>query len=307
MTMEKTTETPEVWVRKRLDPLMKEPMDPKLEERLEQSLAQFRRSLPNHPHFCAPARREMIPAWRAWWQPVRLAWTSALGVVCITIFVMVMMGQSQPTWAKVVWQFRSLSFFQATVYVKDHPLAQTEQFDLWMGKGGKVRLRYENQVVFADPRGILAAYDVIYREKRVPLDDAAYIIDLLQSADTFSLEKVIQSLAGEISHLQLEPNYIDDVSGDLKIFILENAEHAEWLRIWTLQESLLPVLLRKWNHATRQSVEVVFSYLDQQSESFFDPQAFEKILHDPTRGPEDLIYSHFKDPSGLPVLPPKNP
>lgn len=301
--MDEKMQKTEAWLKRRLDPIMKEDLDSNLENRLECSLNQFRQSLPHHPLLSDSPIRKRWGNWRAWFQPMRLVWTSGLAFLFVVVFVFLMMSQSRPTWAKVVWQFRSLSFFQATVYVKDHPLAETNQFDLWMGKGGKVRLRYGNQIVFADPNGIRAAYDVVYREKIKPKDDAAYIISLLKSTDTFSLEKVIHSLAGDISHLQVEPNYVNDVSGDLKIFVLDDPKSEEWIRIWTLQESLLPILLRKWNPRTRQSVEVVFSYLEQQPDSFFDPQAFEKILKDPTKGPEDLLYSYFKDPSGLPVLP----
>ncbi|MBD3265733.1 hypothetical protein GF373_03620 [bacterium] len=286
-----------------LDNVMDTKIDPELENNMERSLQRFRENLPNHPAFQSKNRWILLFERFLGSRPLQFAWTTAAAVLLMAFSGWILLGQSQPTWAKVKWHFQTLSFFHASVYFKEHPLAETTQFDVWMGKGGKVRLHFGNQVIFANPQGIQQTFDIIYREAVQPHKDGAKIIQQLHAIDTFSLEHVINSLAGDISHLQAEPSLIEGVAEDLKIFLLNNPQNEEWMRIWTLRESLLPILLRRWNPTTRESIEIVFSYLDQQPKSFFEPEAFEAILRDSSKGPEDLLYSFFKDPSGLTVIP----
>ncbi len=273
-----------------------------LQRRMEQSMVAFRQNLSDHPAVKARERKQQ----QGWFGGVifaKLAWTTVGAFVMTVLFSFFLFGNSSPTWAEVARHFQSIPFFHATVYFKANTFAQPFQFEIWRGEGGKIRLRFDKQIIFADQAGIQCAFDVI-RRKLVEADsEAVEIVQILNSAETFSLETVIRCFAGDIADLRPVPNRVEGVSHDLSIFDLTNEQNAEWIRIWTLQESLLPILLKKWDPEGGESVEVVFSYLDQQPESFFDAEAFREVFRDPKKDEMDLIFAFFKDPGGLPMKP----
>lgn len=293
-------------LKKALDAMLKSDLDPKLEECLERQLNQFRRNLPEHPVF-HPYKSAFfsfpMDSLRQFFHGWKLVWTAGGLVILLILINVLLFSQSSPTWADVARQFQSVPYCYATVYFKENPLAKTIQYELWMGKGGKIRIHYNKQVIFADHDGLQHAYDVVTRHEEQPDDSVLHIINSLKSKESFSLEMVIQSLAKNISKLRPEPIPVEAVSGDLSIFTLTDDNSPEWIRIWTLRESQLPIFLRKFNPKTAETLEVVFSYQTQQSEPFFDYKKFKEILTNPSYKDTDLLYAFFEDPSRLPITP----
>ena len=72
---------------------------------------------------------------------------------------------SNVAWADVSQRFQSVPFFYASIYVKEGTLAQPQQFELWMGKGGYIRMRIGPQVIFGRHGRVTHAFDVHRRSE----------------------------------------------------------------------------------------------------------------------------------------------
>jgi hypothetical protein len=158
-----------------------------------------------------------------------------------------------------------------------------------MGNGGKVRLRYGRQILFADQKGLLKTYDIVKRRESAPHEDALHVIKLIHAAETFSLETVIQTLTGNMDDLRPVPNRLEDVSNDISIFELSRENSDDSIRIWALSESLLPIQLQQKNTESGDSIDVFFSYQIQQPDAFFNPLRFQQILKDRSKNDTELL------------------
>ncbi|MEW6238022.1 MAG: hypothetical protein AB1656_21750 [Candidatus Omnitrophota bacterium] len=278
----------EEW-KKILDETMNDPIPEKLDERMENAIRAFRGNLSNHPYIQSTNRRKEENRWNIWLHSLKLAWPLALILIFVMTLHSFLFGNSNPSWAEVTKQFKSIPFVHAIVYAKEMTSVKAMQFEIWMGEGGKVRVGCGHQIVFADKRGIQKTYDILQRREAEADDSAVHVVKLLNSAETFSLETVIRTVTGHKADLRPVPSRVEGVSNDLRIFDLAPEKSSERIRIWTLRESLLPIQLQQRNLETGESIDVFFSYLQQQPDSFFDPRQFEAILQDASKEPAELI------------------
>jgi hypothetical protein len=207
-------------------------------------------------------------------------------------------------WAQVTQRFQSVSFAYASIYMKKDALAQPEQFELWLGKGGYARMRVGSQVVFGRDGQVSRAFDV--RQRCVVEADpaAADILRMLQTPDEFSLETVIRSLSGgKLVDITPAVNTGAAIGEDLAVFDAQSAVSPGWVRIYALRESRLPVGLRIWDPVEGFSVEALITYAKDQPPIFFDPAAFEARLAEPAYSEAALAYLFLKDPGGQDVTP----
>ena len=206
-------------------------------------------------------------------------------------------------WADVSLQFQSVPFFYASIYVKEDTLAQPQQFELWMGKGGYSRMRVGSQVIFGRSGKITHAFDVRRRAEVEPDPMAVNIIGMLATPDEFSFETVIQSISGgKLVDITPAMNTQAAVSRDLIVFDAQSVVSPGWVRIYALRQSKLPVGLRIWDPAEGFVVDALITYSKEQPAIFFDPQAFAARLSGP--GSEtSLAYLFLKDPGGQDVTP----
>ena len=193
------------------------------------------------------------------------------------------LGLSKPSdgrigWNEVAGTFESVSFFHATVYVKENALSEPQQFELWMGHGGKTRLRFGSQVLFGQGGGIVKAFDMEKRAPCAPHRAAVQILERLERSKGLSLERVVKAIGGKIS---ISPSVVGDsalLSKDLTVFDVTNRQTPEWVRIWALRSSRLPIRIRQWDSRGHGYMDVLFSYSGPQPREFFDPVAFSKEL-----------------------------
>lgn len=272
-----------------LESIMNNPLPDELNERMEKAVQTFRENLPGHPYICQKERNENKRYFSRRFRSWNLAWVAGfVFLVLIPVYSLLFAG-STPSWADVTRQFKSIPFFHATVYAKKLTDKHAVQFEIWMGEGGKIRLRYGSQVVFAGKAGIVKTYDIIKRRTIKPADEAEHVIGLLNSAETFSLETVIQTVTGNMADLRPLTTRVEGVSADLSTFDLSRDNSSEEIRIWALRESLLPIQLQQKNKDSGESIDVFFSYLKQQPDSFFDPEVFEKQLRDFSTQTSELL------------------
>jgi len=207
-------------------------------------------------------------------------------------------------WAEVSDRFRSVPFFNATLYIKDDATTQPEQIELWMNQAGRSRLRIDNQVIFAQKGKITKAFDLKTKSETEPDPRAVSLAEMMGKAESFSIETVIRSFSdGKLVDVTPLVNNDAVISEDLVVFDVESENSSQWCRIWALQESKLPIRIRLWTPMNGGSVDVVLTYSKQQSDEFFDPQAFLKVLTDSQLDEVNLAYMFLEDPAQKKISP----
>jgi len=206
-------------------------------------------------------------------------------------------------WAEVSQQFQVVPFFYASVYVKAGTLAQPQQFELWMGKGGYLRMRIGPQVIFSRNGRVTRAFDV-RRRSEVPADPMAVdIARMIAIPDEFSFEAVIQSISGgKLVDITPAMNTQAGIGRELVVFDAQSAVTPGWVRIYALRQSKLPVGLRIWDPAEGFVVDAIITYSKEQPAIFFDPHAFAANL-DSSESETGLAYLFLKDPGGREMTP----
>jgi len=214
-------------------------------------------------------------------------------------------GLTSIVWADVAERFRSVPFFSAAIYIKDDVTAEPKQIELWMSQDGKARLRTGTQVIFGDQGKVTKAFDIKTRAKVEADEHAGFLLQKLGAAHEFSLDSVIKVIfGGKIEDVTPLINPDAVISQDMVVFDIQSTISPEWLRIWALRESRLPVRIKVWDPRDGDGTDVVFSYSKEQSEEFFDPNAFEGLLQS-RRGSSrvNLAYAYLKDPGGRQITP----
>jgi len=273
------------------------------EQRLQKPLDGFRSDLAVHPYVqrLSRASRRAAPPWLR-----RLALAATTGVVAVGLGLLLFLGKGTPAWAEVVERFQSVPFFSVAVYIKEDALSEPRQFELWMAQGARIRMRVGNQVIFAHEGKITKAFDVKSRGEVEPDDTATDILEMLGKTGQFSLETIVRSVSGgKLVDATPRVNADAVVSEDLVVFDLESERTPEWARIWALRESRLPVRVLMWDPRDGACADAVFSYARQQSDAFFDPEAFATELKSgaESRGKANLAYALLRDPGGRPMTP----
>ncbi len=244
---------------------------------------------------------------RAWFRWRRLAWAGGVGGAAVaTLLVLFVVSQSPVSWARVVETFRSVSFFNATLYLRDNALARPEQFELWRSEGGQVRLRRDRHVFFAGQGETIRGFDVVRCREIDVADDSEVesarqtlqlVRRLVDVEGSFSLHTVLAAFPGDVADSTPLLNRDAGLSGDLTAFDLVSRRTPEWMRVWVLRESSLPIRIQSWDPRDGESMDVLFSYTRPQPEEFFDPEAFAaKLSQDKSR--TDRAYALMKDPGG---------
>jgi tetratricopeptide (TPR) repeat protein len=273
------------------------------ERRLQKPLDGFRSDLAVHPYVqrLSRASRRAAPPWLR-----RLALAASTGVVAVALGLLLFLGKGTPAWAEVVERFQSVPFFSVAVYIKEDSLSEARQFELWMAQGARVRMRVGNEVIFAHEGKVTKAFDVKSRGEVEPDDTATEILEMLGKTGQFSLETIVRSVSGgKLVDATPRVNAEAVISEDLVVFDLESARTPEWARIWALRESRLPVRVLMWDPRDGACADAVFSYARQQSDAFFDPEAFATELKSgaESRGKANLAYALLRDPGGRPITP----
>ena len=202
-------------------------------------------------------------------------------------------------WADVAERFRTVPFFSATIYMKDGALEEPRQLELWMGPGGRSRMRIGDQVIFGRADQTLKAFDIRRRQEIEPDIQAVELLDMLGNMEEYSLETVIRSISrGKLVDVTPLVNADAVISEDMVVFDALSDGGPEWLRVYALRESRLPVGIRIWDPRNGKSVDVFISYFKEQPDVFFDAKTFSTKLADLSCTDADLAHIFLKDPGG---------
>jgi hypothetical protein len=205
-------------------------------------------------------------------------------------------------WAQVTERFQSVSFVSGSIYLREYALAQPQQVELWMAKGGYFRVRVGPQVVFGRDGQVTRAFDICRRRPVEAPRVAADLIQMLHTPGAFSLETVIRSISGgKLVDITPALNAEAAIGEDLVVFDAQSAVSPGWVRIYALRETRLPVGIRLWDPAHGFSADALITYAKEQPMTFFDADAFEKEMRDSARTEMELAYLFLKDPGGQDV------
>jgi hypothetical protein len=282
---------------------MKGEVPAELQDRLHAQLGTFRGHVAYRESMRPRGRRALRVAFRT---------ASAIaGAAIILGIASVIFGTGPaPTWADVLEQFESTPFVNATIYVKSSAVAEPVQLELWLAQGGKLRLRAGNQVVFGEKGRTVATVplanatdtstNVLHARQMVQ-----QIVDVVAKAETFSFDTLVQALPFEGTRTLSAPlaNQNASVSNDLIVFDIACDQSPEWVRIWALRESRLPVRFIYWDPRSAASVDVSLSYGNRQPPEFFDPAAFRAHLAESAGGAVEQAYGLLRDSGGRPLTP----
>ncbi len=208
-------------------------------------------------------------------------------------------------WADVAERFRSVPFFSAAIYIKENATSEPQQMELWMSRTGKTRMRLGTQVIFGNQGEIVESFDIKTRTRVQPDERAILFLRKVSEADEFSLDSIIRVMFGgtmqEVTPL-INPDAV--ISEDMVVFDVELPGTPEWVRIWALRESRLPIRIRIWDPRDGDTTDAVFEYSKEQADEFFDPNAFENLLKvERTSSRVNLAYAFLKDPGGKKITP----
>lgn len=230
---------------------------------------------------------------------------AAIIMLCVSLGLI---GSPAPTWAEVVERFAGAPCFSATIYVKEHATTDPVQVELWMAQGGKLRLRVGNQMIFGEKGKVIETIPLTgSSESSNVRKNARFLVEqyveALGALDSFSFETFMKSLPinGVLSSPLENENAL--VSDDMVAFDISTPDNEQWIRIWALRESRLPVRLLFWIPSSGESIDVVMSYFENQPSEFFDPNAFKAALEYTMPDTAGAAYLLFKDPGGRPITP----
>jgi len=207
-------------------------------------------------------------------------------------------------WADVAERFRSVPFFSTVIYMKEDALSEPKQIELWMGQACQSRMRIGSQVVFGQGGKVTKAFDVKSRREAEPESTAEALLGRLGGMGEFSLDTVIRSISGgKLVDVTPEVNSDAVISKDLVVFDLKSKISPEWLRIWALRSSKLPVRVRMWDPRDGGCVDAIMNYSRQQADEFFDPDSYFQELQGGGKSKTNLAYALLKDPGGQLIMP----
>ncbi|MHC4323173.1 MAG: hypothetical protein ACYSUX_02755 [Planctomycetota bacterium] len=231
--------------------------------------------------------------------------TAAAVIVIAALIGIYQISAPGIAWADVAERFRTVPFFSVAIYVKEDATSEPQQKELWMSRTGKTRMRVGNQVIFGDGGEIDRAFDIKARVRTEADKEAVLFLKKIGQADEFSLDSIIRVMFGgtmqDVTPL-INPDAV--ISQDLVVFDVDMPGTPEWVRIWALRESRLPVRIRVWDPRDGDTTDAVFEYSKEQAAEFFDSEAFENLLGTGRAGNSmNLAYAFLKDPGGKTITP----
>jgi hypothetical protein len=258
---------------------MDDDVPPEVMDCLQDQLQAFRNRVAVREYVYRP--RIQFGAWA-----FRAALAASIALALSVGFFLLMGSGTAPTWADVAERFADAPAFNATVYVRTNMSSEPVQIELWMGQGSKLRMRAGNQVFFGENGRIVDTFSLPgpQEDSRAVTQARKMLEDFLKNMGNtshFSLNSFLKALPySEISLTSVE-NQTPTVSKDLAVFDIKpsKVEDNEWVRVWALSNSRLPVRVLFWGGANNgYAVDVMLSYSEEKPAGFFDAEAFRETL-----------------------------
>lgn len=255
-------------------------------------------------------------------RPLLWFWAGAglSGSLALIALAVAFLFSPAPTWAQVAERFRSLKFFNATVFYTADSSQSPEKIDLWVAQDGHMRAHYKDMIFFG-AEGRLTKVISADKGTDIPLDELQYQlrgrdgsvsvfpaltlvrgIARFSEKPDFSIDRLLALLSGKREQLHPTPNTDASTAGDLQVFDFANAQNPEWVRLWALKKSELPARLRIWDPCDGGQTDLIFDYATQMPAEAFDPALVQATLQG-KQGATNRLYALLPDSGGQPLTP----
>lgn len=203
--------------------------------------------------------------------------------VAAVVIIVVLIGvnpfgnsKTSVLWADVAEHFESVPFFNLTIYLGDETSAEAKKVNIWKSEDSRIRAHEENNVIYADfsnEKNSIVAFDRTTKEPVNTMGFISAILEDLCSDGRFSLDTIINRIPSEDGITSVDTAETA-ASKETIIFEIKHKSTPEWISIWALRSSKLPV--RMCFHDPRYNVygDFLFDYSQQKDAKFFDPKAF---------------------------------
>lgn len=264
-----------------------------------------------------PARspvRERHPLW--WlWPGIGLAGAAAVIVLAVSFLF-------TPTvsWAQVEEKFRTLRFFNITMYVTDswRPL---EKIEVWASRDHRCRVHHRGLIFFGQEGKLVKILrarsgeevtaetlrEEARRKSRNPdipdpdttLEMALAFAEKYSTAESFSITEVVKRPGDQMHPL---PNLDASIASDMQVFDFTESKYSVWNRLWVLKKSELPVRSRFWNPDNGEQIETLYDYFTEMPDEAFDAEKVKAAIAG-KQGTTNKLYALLKDPGKRPLTP----
>lgn len=210
-------------------------------------------------------------------------------------------------WADVVEEFGSIDHFSGVLYMREKVSEEPQQIEIWMGSGRRARIRVRDQVLFGKDGKVVGGFDFVKGNK---LSEGGFdlkgtrLIEMVGREERFSLNYIVNTMAGMSALEEVTPVVNTDaaISEDLVVFDVRSDISPEWLRIWALKNSRLPIRVRVYDPRGFDQVDLVITYSQPQSDAFYDPDSYGEAIAK-SDGRTNRAYALLRDPGGKAQVP----
>jgi hypothetical protein len=204
---------------------------------------------------------------------------AAAAVIVIAVFICIEMfdtNGSSVVWADVAERFESVPFFNLTLYLGHETSTQAKKVEIWKSDDFRIRAHEENKVIFADfsnGKKNIIAYDRTSKQLVHGMGFVAMILENLCADGRFSLKTIINSIPSEDDIIKVEtPDTA--ASKETVVFKIKHKTTPEWISIWALRTSKLPVRICFHDPRNNELGDFLFNYSEKKDNNFFDPETF---------------------------------
>jgi hypothetical protein len=178
--------------------------------------------------------------------------------------------------ADITEQFESVPFFNLTIYLSYDASAEAKKVEIWKSDDSRFRVHEENKVIFAGfstGEINIVAFDKTTRQPANPTGYSSFFLEDLHSDGRFSLNTIISCIPSE-EGITTVKTADTAASEETVVFEIKHKETPEWLSIWALRNSKLPVRMCFHDPRNGEFGDFFFDYSEQKDAKFFDPNAF---------------------------------
>ena len=178
--------------------------------------------------------------------------------------------------ADIAERFESVPFFNLTIYVGDETSAEAKKVDIWKSEDSRIRAHEDNNVIYADfsnGKNNIVAFDRMTKEPANTMRFINAILEDLCSDGRFSLNTIINKIPSE-DGITSVVTAETAASKETIMFKIKHKETPEWISIWALRDSKLPVRMCFHDPRYKAYGDFFFDYSEKKDDAFFEPNAF---------------------------------
>ena len=209
---------------------------------------------------------------------------AAAAVIIIAAFIVInQFGGSvmSVAWADVAEHFESVPFFNLTIYAGHDTSAEAIKIEIWKSENARVRAHQGNNIIFADfsdGKNEIIAFD---RTTKQPVNAGGLamikaILNDLCPQGRFSLDTLINSFPSDANGVTPVETADTAASRETVVFEARHKATPEWIQIWALRGSKLPIRVRFRDPRSNECSDIFFNYSEKMNDTFFTPDAFTK-------------------------------